>query len=278
LRVLHQHGFADANVPDEAIARARRAYCGSVSYIDDQVARLLAALEESGQAENTIIIFTSDHGEMLGERGLWLKKTFFEPALRVPLIIAAPSNFADGLVVGGRVSTPVSLLDLLPSFAAIAHGGEWHDAVDDLDGDSLLNIAKQPEHDRPIYAELLSEGILAPIFMIRRDGFKLITSKGDPDLLYDLTADPDEQNNLAKDPAHQERLMALKQEADAKWDSDDLVKKIVLSQKRRRLVLNAHAIGIPPSWDFDTGAEDDARYYRGDGNYNDWAMDYLPKK
>jgi choline-sulfatase len=278
LRVLHQHGFADANVPDEAIARARRAYCGSVSYIDDQVARLLKALDESGQAENTIVIFTSDHGEMLGERGLWLKKTFFEPALRVPLIIAAPSNFADGLVAGGRVSTPVSLLDLLPSFAAIAHGGEWHDAVDDLDGDSLLNIAKQPDHDRPIYAELLSEGILAPIFMIRRDGFKLITSKGDPDLFYDLKADPDEQNNLAKDPAHQERLMALKQEADAKWDSDDLVQKIVLSQKRRRLVLDAHAIGIPPSWDFDTGAEDDARYYRGDGNYNDWAMDYLPKK
>ena len=277
IRVLNQHGFADANVPDHVVAQARRAYCGSVSYIDDNLGRLMAALEESGQADNTIVIFTSDHGEMLGERGLWLKKTFFEAAMRVPLIIMAPKGLAKGQFEGGRCATPVSLLDLLPTFGAMATGNNWKDAVEDLDGDSLISITGKGDHDRPIYAELLSEGILAPIFMIRRDGFKLITSKGDPDLLYDLVNDPDERLNLAEEPQHQDRLTALLEEAYSKWDSDDLVEKILLSQRRRRLVLDAHAIGQAPHWDYDTGAEDDTRYYRGDGNYNDWAMDYLPK-
>ena len=271
LRVLKQHGFDDANVPDEAIARARRAYCGSVSYIDDQLGRLMQALEDSGQADRTIVIFTSDHGEMLGERGLWLKKTFFESALRVPLIIRAP-----GLIKKGRVETPVSLLDLLPSFAGMATGGNWQDAVEPLDGENLMDVAMRPDPDRPVYAELLSEGILAPIFMIRRGRYKLITSKGDPDLLYDVVDDPEESTNLAGDPAHADVLADLRDEAHEKWDSDALSEKIVLSQRRRHLVLAAHGMGIKPFWDYDVNEGDGQRYYRGNGNYNDWAMDYLP--
>ncbi|MGC6485088.1 MAG: choline-sulfatase [Candidatus Puniceispirillales bacterium] len=271
LRVLRQHGFDAADVPDEAIARARRAYCGSVSYIDDHLGRLLNAVEESGQTDNTIVVFTSDHGEMLGERGLWLKKTFFESALRVPLIIKAP-----GLIAQGRVETPVSLLDLLPSFAGMATGGEWPGAVEPLDGDNLMDIAANPDPGRPVYAELLSEGILAPIFMIRRGNYKLITSKGDPDLLYDVVADPQERHNMADDPAHAETLAALRTEAEEKWDSDGLSEKIVLSQRRRHLVRAAHSQGIKPFWDYDLNEGDELRYYRGDGNYNDWAMDYLP--
>ena len=83
----------------------------------------MQAVEDSGQADRTIIIFTSDHGEMLGERGLWLKKTFLKVPLRVSLIIKAP-----GCIEKGRVETPVSLLDLLPSFAGMATNGNWHDA------------------------------------------------------------------------------------------------------------------------------------------------------
>lgn len=277
IRVLNQHGFADADVGDDVIAQARRAYCGSVSYIDEKLGQLMAALEESGQADNTFIVFTSDHGEMLGERGLWLKKTFFEPALRVPLIITAPKELAKGVFHQKRISTPVSLVDLLPSFTDIASDGHWDEAVEQLDGESLMTVASQDDHDRPVYAELLSEGILAPIFMIRRDGFKLLTSKGDPDMLYDLVNDPDERINLAHDPAHQDRLIAMKAEAEEKWDSDELVKEILLSQRRRHLIKKAHANGAPPKWDYDTGADDEARYYRGHGNYNDWALAYLSK-
>ena len=130
---------------------------------------------------------------MLGERGLWLKKTFFEPSLRVPMIISAPHR-----MTAGRVTTPASLVDLLPTFMALATEAGWSEAVEDLDGTDLCALTAQPEDpDRPVYAELLSEGILAPIFMIRRGRFKLVTSKGDPDMLFDLETDPDERHNLA---------------------------------------------------------------------------------
>ena len=119
-RILAQHGFDNADASDDDIAKARRAYCWSVSFIDAQLEQLMAALEESGQKDNTVVIFTSDHGEMLGERGLWLKKTFFEPSLRVPMIISAPHR-----MTSGRVTTPASLVDLLPTFMALATEAGW---------------------------------------------------------------------------------------------------------------------------------------------------------
>lgn len=274
IRLLAQHGFDKADVPGEIIQQARRAYCGSVSYIDDQVAKLCAALDDSGQRENTVIIFGSDHGEMLGERGLWLKKTFFEPALRVPLIINYPKNFD-----AAHIGTPCSLVDLLPTFMGLATGMKWDGAIEPLDGSDLGPImhASGDDMERPVYAELLSEGILAPVFMIRRGRFKLITSEGgDPDMLYDLDRDPDEQTNLATNPDHADMLAMLRKEAAEKWDSHVLAKAIVLSQRRRHLIRAAHNKGQPPRWDFDDGTIDDRRWYRGHGNYNDWAMDYLP--
>ena len=271
-RILAQHGFDDADVSNEDIAKARRAYCGSVSFIDEQLEQLLAALEESGQKDNTVVIFTSDHGEMLGERGLWLKKTFFEPSLRVPMIISAPGQMASG-----RVTTPASLVDLLPTFMAFATGAGWDEAVEDIDGADLCALTAQPEDaNRPVYAELLSEGILAPIFMIRRGKFKLVTSQGDPDMLFDLEADPEERHNLADSPEQASLLADMRAEAHAKWDSEALSDSIRLSQRRRHLIREAHAQGTPPHWDFVPAPMDDNRWYRGRGNYNDWAMDYLP--
>lgn len=274
VRLLAQHGFDKADVPREVVQQARRAYCGSVSYIDDQVAKLCAALDESGQRENTIIIFGSDHGEMLGERGLWLKKTFFEPALRVPFIINFPKAF-DATHIG----TPCSLVDLLPTLLGLATGANWNDSIEPLDGIDLSSIMRGSEGDldRPVYAELLSEGILAPVFMIRRGRYKLITSDGgDPDMLFDLDNDPDEQINLAGDPDHADILVMLREEAAEKWDSPELAKAIVLSQRRRHLIRAAHQNGMPPRWDYTSDTSDDRRWYRGHGNYNDWAMDYLP--
>jgi choline-sulfatase len=272
LRVQRQHGLTGNALPPDAIYRARHAYFGAVSYVDDLVGRLLHALDGSGQADNTVIVFCSDHGEMLGERGLWLKKTFFEPALRVPLIIHAPNRYKQG-----RVREFASLVDLLPTFAGIASGGKWQGPVEPLDGTDLTSLLAAPAAtpERPVYAELLCEGILAPIFMIRRGRYKLMTSTGDPDLLYDVEADPNETVNLAGDPGHAEPLKALKAEAQAKWDSEALARDIVLSQQRRLLIKQAHAQGKKPDWDFIPTAGADEKWYRGDGNYNDWAMKVL---
>ncbi len=273
LRVLKQHGLADAEVPLDVIMRARKAYYGSVSYIDDQVGALLEALRASGLADNTVIIFSSDHGEMLGERGLWLKKTFFDQALRVPLIIHAPGRFKPG-----RVREFASLLDLVPTCASLGSDGTWEAAVEPLDGADLTPYLENGdiEPERPVYAELLCEGILAPIFMIRRGRFKFLTSKGDPDQLYDLEADPDETVNLAGELAHTQTVAAFHKEVEEKWDSDALAAEIRLSQKRRLFVKRAHAKGAKPAWDHLPEAGDDPNWYRGGQNYNDWAFSYLP--
>ncbi len=210
---------------------------------------------------------------MLGERGLWLKKTFFEQALRVPLIIHAPGRFKPG-----RVREFASLLDLLPTCASLGSDGAWDGAVEPLDGEDLTPYleAGTAAPERTVYAELLCEGILAPIFMIRRGRFKFLTSKGDPDQLFDLEADPDELVNLADEAEHADLVAELRREADEKWDSDALAADIRLSQKRRLFVRRAHAQGAKPAWDHLPASGDDPNWYRGDENYNDWAFSYLP--
>ena len=178
------------------------------------------------------------------------------------------------------MATPGSLVDLLPTFMGLATGGAWDGAVDELDGADLCRYmaGDTTEPDRPVYAEMLFEGIPAPIFMIRRGRYKLVTGTGDPDMLHDLEADRNECRDLAEDPAHAETLASLRAEAESKWDSERLAERIRQSQRRRHLIRAAHAVGTPPSWDFQPSPPADDRWYRGAGNYNDWAMDYLPRR
>src|SRR5262249_1784113 len=105
-------------ITDDQVRAARRAYYGAISYVDDHIARLVAILAETGRLASTIIILTSDHGEMLGERGAWYKMSCYEGSIRVPLIISGPALFAPS-----RVATAVSTMDLLPTLAGLAGGG-----------------------------------------------------------------------------------------------------------------------------------------------------------
>lgn len=114
VRLLKDFGMLGIEFSDEDVQRANRAYYGSISCIDSMVAQVLDAFQATGADKNTAIIFTSDHGEMLGERGMWFKKHFFEKALRVPLILSAP------WIAPQRVSELASLVDLVPTFNAIA--------------------------------------------------------------------------------------------------------------------------------------------------------------
>ena len=117
-RLRHVCDMDAADVTDAQVRNARRAYYGAISYVDEQHRRGSAtALRQTGLADNTLIVVTSDHGEMLGERGLWYKMSFFEGERRVPLIVHAPRRFAPR-----RVAAAVSLVDLLPTFVEIAGG------------------------------------------------------------------------------------------------------------------------------------------------------------
>ena len=114
LRLIAQYGLT-GNPPTESQLRvARHAYLGSISYLDDCVGELLAVLRETGQSDNTVVILTTDHGELLGEHGLWYKKSFYEDACRIPLIISHPR------LDERRVGENVSLVDLLPTLLEIA--------------------------------------------------------------------------------------------------------------------------------------------------------------
>lgn len=271
VRLLNDFNMLDARFAEADVARARRAYYGSISYIDAMVGRILDTLAAIGRMNDTAIVFASDHGEMLGERGMWFKKHFFEPALRVPLMARIPG------VSPRRVVTPVSLVDLLPTFMGIASGPGWRSPVERLEGEDLTAMLSAPPiSDRPIYAEYLAEAATAPLLMIRRGRHKFVGGTGYEPLLFDLEADPLELVNLATDPAHADTLFRFVSEAGDKWDSDALTAKIVESQKRRRLILSSYGECRRPRWNHGEDAADQVLWYRGTGSYNDWAFEYLP--
>ena len=124
-------------ITDDDVRRARHAYYGAISYVDDWVGRLIGTLTTFGLAEDTVILLTSDHGDLLGERGLWYKMCFFEWAVRVPLIVCAPGRWAPR-----RVAPPVSLVDLLPTLLELAWPGAGGGSTIEHDGASLLAGAR----------------------------------------------------------------------------------------------------------------------------------------
>src|ERR1700734_3470550 len=204
-RLRHVCAMDAEPVTEAEVRAARRAYYGAIAYIDDLVGRLMQALRSAALAEDTIVIVTSDHGEMLGERGLWYKMTFFEGGCRVPLIVHAPGKFD-----ARHVSESVSHLDVLPTLVELGRGTPRDQWPDTLDGRSLvphlLNNGKA--HDEAI-GEYLAEGAIALIVMVRRGDFKFIHTPSDPDQLFNVTADPLERSNLAGLPEHAARVAAF---------------------------------------------------------------------
>jgi choline-sulfatase len=241
-------------VTEAQIRAARRAYFGAISYVDDNLGRLMEALRASGLAEDTIVILTSDHGEMLGNRGLWYKMSFFDGAARVPLVVASPGRFAPA-----RVKRNVSLLDILPTLVDFT-GGDPEALQSSTDGKSLAPaLAGRGGHDE-VFGEYLAEGAIAPVVMIRRGDFKFIHSPADPDQLYDLARDPDERDNLAATPSHAERVRGFRAEVARRWDLAALDEDVRESQRRRRLVDAALTKGEVRPWDYQP-VRDAARQY-----------------
>ena len=240
------------------VRAARRAYYGAISYLDDNIGRVLAALRQSRRGRPTLIVFASDHGEMLGERGMWFKMGFFERSARIPLVVCAPG------VPPSRAAAPVSLIDLLPTLAEAA--GLDPDAICGP-GRSLAPLARgaPEETPRPVFGEFLGEGVTDPAVMIREGRFKYISMLGAPAQLFDVADDPEEQSDLigagaggaAAEAA--ERLAAM---AQARWDLAALRAEVAASQKQRRMVHQALTAGRHTPWDFSPADESAAAYVR----------------
>ena len=273
IRILQDFGMLDYAFKDEDILRARQAHYGAISYLDAMIGELLDVLASTGADQNTAIIFTADHGEFLGERGMWFKKHFFEPSLRIPLMISGPG------IAAQRVSEMASLVDLLPTFCGLATGRTWESELEPLAGADLTAYLDRPSQppERTIRAEYLAEAALAPIFMVRRGPYKYIASSADPAMLFNVLDDPDELANLASDPAHAETAAAMQADVAAHWDEEDITRRILLSQKRRRFIHNAHKKGVPPRWNHGEEPGEQVIWYRGEQGYSEWAFDYLPE-
>ncbi len=261
--IYQQHPDA---VTKEQIRNARHAYYGQISYIDDKVGRIQKALYDTGFDKNTIIVFTADHGDMLGEKGLWYKMSFFEKSVRVPLIIKAPGSFS-----GGRVSTPVSLVDLLPTFLDITGSKYLKNPADKLDGESLVPLLKGESDfsERTVISEFFAEGSIAPCFMVRQGNYKYIYSRPDPPQLYDLVKDPGELQNLASRPEYKKIEENLKGKVFTHQNPEALHRVVLKSQNRRRLVFKANMEGKRTSWDHCPSRDASSQYMRNHLNLNE---------
>lgn len=178
------------------IRQAVATYYAQCSSVDQQIGRVLAVLAETGLAANTRILYTSDHGAMVGAHGLWGKFTMYEQSAAVPFLLAGPD-----LPAGKVVDTPISLVDCFPTILAAV--GAAPTPVDaDLPGASLWSILQEPARTRLIFSEYHAAGTRNGIYMVCDGRYKYIEYLQETPQLFDLATDPAEQVNLATAPAH----------------------------------------------------------------------------
>jgi choline-sulfatase len=251
-----------AGLTAEQIRRARHGYYAAISYLDERIGQVMGALRESGLEDRTTVLFCADHGEMLGERGLWYKMSFLEQSARVPLIVRGPAGAAGASDGGARVTTPVSLADFAPTVLELA--GLGVDAIAGPgDGVSLagaLSGGSAPQH--PVVSEYHAEGVQAPAAMVRSGAHKLIVSLEDPDLLYDVDADPRELSDLSGAPESAAVIAGLRAELERCLDLADIAERVRASQRERFLVSRALRQGRRTPWDHEPTYDAAGMYIR----------------
>lgn len=199
---------------EETLRRVIASYYGMISYLDDNLGKLLGVLDDVGLTSDTRVIYTSDHGESMGQKGMFSKCNMFEESVGIPMIMSGP-----GVPAGKRVATPTQLLDMFPTILQ-GTGVQPTDEDTGLPGTSLLQIADGDVPDRVIFAEQHSAGAKSAVFMLRDNQHKFVRymEEGYSPQLYDLNADPLELNDLAPDPACAPKLAACSAKLDALID------------------------------------------------------------
>jgi choline-sulfatase len=219
--------------------RARAAYAACVDYLDELLGDLLAAMERDGLLENTVVVYTSDHGEMAGEHGLWFKQTWQEASIRVPLLVETPAH-RSGEREPASVETPVSLLDLYPTLCELA-GVEYPDDLDGADLSTAVETGAEPDRG-PVVSDLLMPRREQFACRVVREGrYKYVGFRDAPELLFDVVADPDERVDLSEDPEHADALECLRAYVADTVDFDALADQ----QERDREALADHDCDLP---------------------------------
>jgi len=257
-RIFDANDWRSFDITEDDIRRSRRAYFANISYLDDKIGEVLTALEATRQG--AVILFVSDHGDMLGDRGLWFKMSFFEGSARVPLMISGPG------LEPGLVETPISTLDVCPTLCDLA-GIDMAQVAPWTDGVSLLPVAAGAPRG-PVPMEYAAEASIAPMVALRDGKWKYTACPQDPDQLFDLEADPHELTDLAGDPEASDMLIRLRAMAADQWDLRAFDAAVRDSQARRLVVYEALRQGGYYPWDYQPLQKASERFMRNHMDLN----------
>ncbi|MGR3270740.1 choline-sulfatase [Thalassococcus profundi] len=258
-RIFDVNDWRSFDITEDQIRRARRAYFANISYLDDKVGEILDVLERTRQ--EATILFVSDHGDMLGERGLWFKMSFFDGSARVPIMIAAPQ------MTPGRVDAPVSNIDICPTLCELA-GVSMDEVMPWTIGESLVPLGQGKPRQSPVMMEYAAEASYSPLVCLREGRWKYTNCALDPEQLFDMEADPQELTDLAEDPDHAETLERFRVMAAARWDLEAFDADVRQSQARRWVVYEALRQGGYYPWDYQPLQKASERYMRNHMDLN----------
>ncbi len=260
-RIFDANDWRSFDISREDIRRSRQAYFANISYLDDKIGEVMEALRGTRQEEDTIILFVSDHGDMLGARGLWFKMSFYEGSARVPVMISAPQ------MQPGVVTDPVSNIDICPTLCDLADVS-MEEVAPWTTGESLVPLGQGGKRTSSVVMEYAAEASYAPMVSLRQGKWKFNRCALDPDQLFNLEADPNEMTNLADDPVHADVLAEFDAEAKSRWDLARFDADVRQSQARRWVVYEALRNGSYFPWDYQPLQKASERYMRNHMDLN----------
>ncbi len=250
LNVLHGVDRVALRDP-ESLKRVYRAYYATITYIDQKLGEVLNELDRFGLKDNTIILFLSDHGDMLGHRGMVQKRVFYDYSARIPLIVHFPKNFPLGKN-GIRCSDPVSIVDIAPTLLEMAGIKDYLP----MDGSSLLpQLNGESDPERYVFCENYSEGVSTTCFMARQGDFKYTYiyqgEKQAPQVqLFNVADDPDEWQNLSSNKKYKTVESGMRNLVLTYFDPAEIDREAQLSFERRRIIHESRKVADPPKWDY----------------------------
>ena len=251
------------DLPDDAVLRARTAYYALVEEMDAMIGRILDRLETQGLADNTLIVYVSDHGDQIGERGLWWKQTFYDESAKIPLILSWPGVLPEG----ERRGQVVNLIDLAATLLDAANAP----ALPNAEARSFLGVARDGRHPwiDETFSEYCTDGMAPwtgpePVQqrMIRQGRWKLIYYHGLPPQLFDMESDPRETLDLAADPAYRDIRDALTARVLADWDPEAVIRTMA-TRRRDKELLRDWSRAVTPADAFRWKLREEDNWLRG---------------
>ena len=234
-------------LPEETVKKGQEGYYACVDFVDDCIGELMDALRREGMLEDTYVIYVADHGEMLGEHGLWAKAVYFENAIRIPMLVGGPGI----KMAGGQLDDPISLIDLFPTVCGLT-GLPQPEGIDGIDFSPRLLKPETSEPPRE-YTESMffkygtriiggnfrdyvgKDGDVKPgaaMRLLRDREWKYVEIEGAKPLLFHLPEDPGEERNLAGDPNQAERLKEMRAALEQKITWSDIHARLKRDKER----------------------------------------------